>query len=235
MAISTDARINLGNAGCGVPTKHLLAFRHDLALAKDAVYAVLDTIKIQDDLTDIGLGSIRVKSLVGNRENYLKRPDYGRKLNELSRSSLQENQSQKDIVFIISDGLSPHAVEDHAVPLLNSLLPLLGDLTIDKIIIVEQGRVAISDEIGELREATISVILIGERPGLSSPDSMGIYLTFHPKIGNTDEKRNCLSNIRLKGMPYNTAAFKLNLLIRESLRLKLSGVNLKVESIQNVL
>ena len=130
-------------------------------------------------------------------------------------------------MFIIADGLSANAVQRHAIPFLKKIMPLIQHLNVDKLIVAEQGRVAISDEIGELRKAAITVILIGERPGLSSSDSMGIYLTFGPKVGNTDEKRNCISNIRQQGLPYDIAAHKLNALIQESFRLKLSGVNLK--------
>ena len=189
---STQARINLGNWGSGLPTKPLLNFRYDHALAKDAVHTKLDTQKFKMDLTGIGLDSIQVHSSASNREIFLKRPDLGRKLDEPSYNKLQE-QFEKDIVIIIADGLSAQAVQVHSIPLLTNLIPLLQNLTLGKIIIVEQGRVAISDEIGGLCKATISIILIGERPGLSSPDSMGIYLTYNPKIGNTDEKRNCIS------------------------------------------
>ena len=132
-------------------------------------------------------------------------------------------------------GLSAKAAQNYAVPLITSLAPMIQDLSFQKIFIAKQARVAISDEIGELCNAIISIILIGERPGLSSPDSMGVYLTYNPISGNTDEKRNCISNIRQEGLAYNLAAHKLNMLIRESLRLKLSGVNLKDESFMNII
>jgi ethanolamine ammonia-lyase small subunit len=226
----TQARINLGNVGCGLPTKPLLSFRHDHALAKDSVYATIDIPMLQQNLTEIGKVSILVRSQAINREIYLKRPDLGRKLNESSQTSLQNAHTAVDLSFIIADGLSAHAVQVHAVPFLSMLFPMLQNFTIGNIIIAEQARVGISDEIGELCKATISIILIGERPGLSSPDSMGVYLTYKPKVGNTDEKRNCISNIRQKGLSYNLAARKLNMLIRESIRLQLSGVYLKDES-----
>lgn len=226
----TQARVNLGNSGSGLPTQPLLKFRYDYALAKDAVYKKLDIIILQEELARIGLESIILHSQAKNREYFLKRPDLGRKLDEQSRNLLQSEKTESDIALIIADGLSALALQYHAVPLLNSLVPLLENLTFDKIKIVEQGRVAISDEIGELCKAKISIILIGERPGLSSPESMGIYLTYKPKIGNTDEKRNCISNIRHQGLTYDVAAFKLNFLIRESFKRKLSGVLLKDES-----
>ena len=227
LAATTQARINLGNSGSGLPTKPLLAFRSDHALAKDAVYANLDAHTLQKDLLRIGLESIVVQSQATDKETFLKRPDLGRILGETFRNELLKNQIDNEVTIIISDGLSGPAVQNHAVPFLNHLIPLIQNITLNNIIIAKHGRVAISDEIGELCNATLSIILIGERPGLSSPDSMGIYLTYCPKTGNTDEKRNCISNVRKYGLSYDEAAYKLNFLIRESLRLKLSGVSLK--------
>jgi len=223
----TQARINLGNSGSGLPTKPLLDFRLDHASAKDAVYADLDIQQIQSELNGIGLDSVVVRSCSPTREIYLKRPDLGRSLDEDSRAILQNDSREIDLIFIIADGLSANAVQVNAVPFLASLLPRLENLTIDKVIVAKQARVAISDEIGEIRKAAISIILIGERPGLSSSDSMGVYMTYHPNVGNTDEKRNCISNVRQQGLSVEMAAFKLNALLRESYRLKLSGVGLK--------
>ncbi len=236
MASITQARINLGNSGSGIPTKHLLKLKLDHALAKDAIYTKLNSNLLQSNLKDIGINSILVKTRAVDRDTFLKHPDSGRKLDNISRDILTNSDKENDIdiIFIIADGLSANAIQKHAFLFISYILPgLKKNYAIDEIVIVEQGRVAISDEICELRKAKLSIILIGERPGLSSPDSMGIYLTYNPKVGNTDEKRNCISNIRMLGLTYEMAAIKLNYLINESLKRKLSGINLKEESLNN--
>ncbi|NJM25360.1 MAG: ethanolamine ammonia-lyase, partial [Bacteroidia bacterium] len=160
-----------------------------------------------------------------------RRPDLGRQLNEPSIDLLQSAgiARNQDVAIILADGLSATAINNHAIPFLKLLIPSLSDsgISLAPITLVEHGRVAIGDEIGELWKAKLSVILIGERPGLSSPDSMGVYFTYRPTVGLTDDSRNCVSNIRPAGLPYQAAAEKLFYLIKESLRLKLSGVNLK--------
>jgi len=227
----TQARLNLGISGVGMPTKPLLAFNYDHSLAKDAVYAQLNIPILQRSLAELGLECNLLTTQASTREIYLKRPDLGRKLDKTSLALLtQKTQEEKDVVVIISDGLSAKAIQNHAVPFLKELLPNLNDLRIGKIMLVENGRVALSDEIGENTPAKLCILLIGERPGLSSPDSMGIYLTYGPKVGNTDEKRNCISNIHRHGLSYKLASFKLTYLIRESLHLKLSGVHLKEDT-----
>lgn len=167
-----------------------------------------------------------------DRDQYLKRPDLGRKL---SLESLQVLQDQShgpvQVSLIIADGLSAKAIETNALPVLKVLLPMLAKrgITLAPIVVASQARVALADEIGFALKAELSVILIGERPGLSSPDSMGIYLTYRPQARNTDERRNCISNVRPRGLHWDLAAHKLFYLITQSLALGISGVSLKDE------
>lgn len=224
----TDARIALGRTGGSLKTHELLQFRKDHALAKDAVWTELDIPHLEQGLQDLKLKSLILQSQAENRESYIKRPDLGRKLDEGSKKAIQNLKLvPSDLSIIFADGLSSQAIALHAIPFLKELLPKLSVYSLAPISIVKQGRVAISDEIGELLSSKLAIILIGERPGLSSPYSMGIYLTYNPKAGNTDEKRNCISNIRAGGLPYAYAAEKLAFLTSEALRLKLSGVHLK--------
>lgn len=178
------------------------------------------------DLGQQGVESIALRSGAPDRLVYLKRPDLGRRLSDESRERIAPLRAEYDVAFVIADGLSALAVHRHAVPLLELLLRDL-DWHIAPIAIVEQGRVAIGDEIGEWFGAAMVVVLVGERPGLSSPDSLGAYLTWQPKPGRTDAERNCVSNIRPEGLSYAAAAHKLRFLMNESRRLKLSGVKLK--------
>lgn len=224
----TDARIALGRTGGSLKTHELLQFRKDHSLAKDAVWTELDIPSLEKELGELNLKTIELKSQAENRESYIKRPDLGRKLDEDSKKAIQDlNPTPTDISLILADGLSAQAIALHALPFLKELLPKLQGFSLAPISIVKQGRVAISDEIGEYFSSKLAIILIGERPGLSSPYSMGIYLTYNPKAGNTDEKRNCISNIRAGGLPYAYAAEKLAFLTSEALKLKLSGVHLK--------
>jgi len=224
----TDARIALGRTGGSLKTQELLAFRKDHALAKDAVWTNLDNPSLEQQLEEFNLPLIRLTSQADSRETYIKRPDLGRKLSEESKKAIQDlKPSPCDISIILADGLSAQAISMHAANFLQEFLPRITQFSFAPISLVQQGRVAISDEIGELFSSQLSIILIGERPGLSSPYSMGIYLTYNPKAGNTDEKRNCISNIRTGGLPYAYAAEKLAFLCSEALRLKLSGVHLK--------
>jgi ethanolamine ammonia-lyase small subunit len=176
--------------------------------------------------------------LAANRNQYLQNPNLGRSLDEVSAKTLEAySDDHYTIAIIIADGLSATAVNEHAIPVIRLLLTELGKMkhSYSPVCLVEQGRVAIGDEIGERMNATISLVFIGERPGLSSPDSMGIYLTYQPKKGMTDEKRNCISNIRPGGLSYEQAVHQLIYLIRESLQLQLSGFNLKDQSGNNLL
>jgi ethanolamine ammonia-lyase small subunit len=169
---------------------------------------------------------VTVASQARDRASYLHRPDLGRRLDAGSRERLSSLKSEYDAAFVIADGLSALAVHRHAVRLLETVLPRLA-WNIAPVAIVEQGRVAIGDEIGELLGAKLCVVLIGERPGLSSPDSLGIYLTWQPRVGRQDAERNCISNVRAEGLSYELAAHKLLFLMNESRRLELSGVRLK--------
>jgi len=222
----TMARVELGRAGSSVPTRALLDFQLAHAKARDAVHLPLAVNSLVLELKQKGLPSITLASAARDRDEYLRRPDLGRRLSADSRERLAAQRADYEAVFVIADGLSALAVHRHAVPLLDLLLRDL-DWKIAPVAIVEQGRVAIGDEIGKLLGARMVVVLIGERPGLSSPDSLGAYLTWQPRPGRTDAERNCVSNIRAEGLSYAAAAHKLLFLMNESRRLKLSGVRLK--------
>ncbi|GGF24732.1 ethanolamine ammonia-lyase subunit EutC [Hymenobacter cavernae] len=228
----TGARIALGRTGTSVPLRESLAFRLAHAHARDAVYSVLAAEQLLTDLGQLKLAVCQVKSQAQNRQEYLQRPDLGRKLDEASKALLAEQAATCDIAIILADGLSATAINEHAVPLLRLLLPQLqrAGFRLAPITLAEQARVAIGDEIGALLKARLALVLIGERPGLSSPDSLGAYFTYGPRPGLTDEARNCVSNIRPEGLVYPLAADKLFFLLQESLRRQLSGVGLKDES-----
>ena len=197
----TNARIALGRSGNSLPTAKVLEFRMAHALAKDAINSELDVFNLVEDVKKLGLNSILVQSEITNESDYLKNPNVGRLLNEMSLKKLKDwPKKNTTLSIIIADGLSAEAVNIHAIKLIEQLIPKLKFKTISPIIIVKYGRVAISDEIGEMLNSSIALILIGERPGLSSPTSMGAYITYNPKKGNTDEKRNCISNIQSEGL-----------------------------------
>jgi ethanolamine ammonia-lyase small subunit len=226
----TPARIALGRAGVSQPTRHHLAFQLAHAQARDAVQSTLDINRLCQELRAAGHQTIEVASAAGGRSTYLQRPDLGRKLDQQSVERLeQRGRDTFDVAFVIADGLSALAVQRHAASLLSAVVARLevADWRIAPVTIVEHGRVAVSDEIGALLGANQSVILIGERPGLSSPDSLGVYLTWNPKIGNTDADRNCISNIHAAGLSYDEAARKLVYLMTEARRRAVSGVTLK--------
>jgi ethanolamine ammonia-lyase small subunit len=222
----TSARVDLGRAGHSLPTRALLDFQLAHAQARDAVQLPLDVNSLVVELKQKNIPSVALASAARDRVEYLRRPDLGRRLNSESRERLPHLRSEYDAAFIIADGLSALAIHRHAAPLLEIVLAQL-DWRIAPAAIVEQGRVAIGDEIGQLLGAKLAVVLIGERPGLSSPDSLGIYLTWEPRPGRTDAERNCISNIRADGLSYPAASHKLLFLMNESRRLKLSGVRLK--------
>jgi ethanolamine ammonia-lyase small subunit len=226
----TPARVELGRAGSSVPTQALLEFQLAHAKARDAVYLPLSLPSLAAELKQRGISTIALASAARDRGEYLKRPDLGRRLSDASRERLAAWRGDFDVAFVIADGLSALAVHRHAVPLLTLLLGHLREWRIAPIPIVEQGRVAIGDEIGERLGAQLAVVLIGERPGLSSPDSLGVYLTWQPRPGRTDAERNCVSNIRAEGLSYAVASHKLLFLMNEARRLKLSGVRLKEDA-----
>ena len=227
----TNARIALGRAGTSLPIKANLDFQLAHALAKDAVSIPLDFDTLRQQLTACN-NTIQLQSQVANHAEYLQRPDKGRLLDPASVKTLQNRQLKigtPDIVIIVADGLSSKAIANHAPALLHTLIPelLKSGYSVAPICLVKYARVAIGDPIGEIMNASMSVVLIGERPGLSSPDSMGIYFTYQPKISNTDAQRNCISNIHSQGLDYRLAINKLIFLINEASRLQFSGVHLK--------
>ena len=226
----TPARIALGRTGTSVPLEEVLRFRLAHAHARDAVYSLPDVEVLQEQLLAMQVAVQVLHSSAADRQEYLQRPDKGRRLDNASAAALSAlTGTGNEVAIVIADGLSATAVNRHAVPLLQALLPMMSDagIALAPICIVQQGRVAVGDEAGALLQAKAVLVLIGERPGLSSPDSLGIYLTFQPKPGLTDEARNCISNIRPEGLSYKAAAEKAFYLLRESLRLQLSGVHLK--------
>jgi ethanolamine ammonia-lyase small subunit len=222
----TPARVDLGRTGHSLPTSELLDFQLAHAKARDAVHLPLDASSLRVELMQKNIPCLTLASEARDRSTYLRRPDLGRRLNAASHDLLVPLKLDYDAAFVIADGLSALAVHRHAAPLLELILANL-DCNIAPVTIVEQGRVAIGDEIGELLGAKLAVVLIGERPGLSAPDSLGVYLTWQPRPGRTDAERNCISNIRAEGISYERAAHKLLFLMNESRRLKLSGVQLK--------
>jgi ethanolamine ammonia-lyase small subunit len=226
----TAARIALGRTGTAEPLQALLQFRLAHAHARDAVYAVLDQEQLLHEIQSLHQAAFLLHTQAANRSEYLQYPDHGRRLHMHSVAQLKEfNSTGYDICLVLADGLSATAINNHSISVLKLLLPLFEStrLSLAPICVVQEGRVAIGDECGHLLQAKLVVVLIGERPGLSSPDSLGVYLTYHPTPGLTDESRNCISNIRPEGLQYQTAAEKIGYLINESLRLQLSGVALK--------
>lgn len=230
----TPARIGLGRAGSSLPTHELLRFAAAHAMARDAVHVPLDVPTLVRDLQGDGWSTVSVASRAPTREDYLRRPDWGRRLAEGSVPTLQAAQTGPvDIVIVVADGLSAVGVQRHVPPLLSALRRAFDGgpaLRLAPIVIATQARVALADEIGALLGARLSIILIGERPGLSSPDSVGAYLTHAPAPGTTDAQRNCISNIRPEGLPCETAARRIAWLAAQALRRRLSGVALKDES-----
>ncbi len=229
----TNARIALGRAGDSLPTDALLAFQADHARARDAVHLPFAADVLEAQLAAEGLETVRVQSAAADRATYLKRPDLGRRLSAESRQALEALAAQTatdyDAVFVIADGLSALAVHDHGVPMLLSAAHALSGLgwRLAPIVIAEQGRVALGDEIGAILRAEQTALLIGERPGLSVADSLGIYLTYGPQVGRSDAERNCISNIHRQGLRYPTAQQTLIYLMTQARRRKLTGVELK--------
>jgi len=226
---ATPARLALGRAGAGMPTDETLRFGWAHAMARDAIHAALDVDALDATLQEQHWPVMRARSRAEDRTTYLRRPDLGRQLDPADAQRLRAAaKSGCDVCLVIGDGLSSLAVASHAAPLLAALRPQLPPATrFSPVVIATQARVALADEVGELFGAALSVMLIGERPGLSSPDSLGIYLTHSPKRGRHDAERNCISNVRPEGLPCDAAAFKLAWLMQESLRRGLTGVGLK--------
>lgn len=226
----TPARVGLSRTGVSLETRDLLDFQLAHARARDAVHARLDAGWLAKTVGEIcGVEVLRLRSEAQDRATYLKRPDLGRKLDAESRAMLEGKAPRRErvLALVIADGLSALAVERHAPALIKELLPRLSHWRLAPICIVEQGRVAIGDEIGQALGAAIVVVLIGERPGLSSPDSLGAYMTWAPRPGRTDAERNCISNIRTEGLGPEQAAAELAGTLLEASRRQLTGVALK--------
>jgi ethanolamine ammonia-lyase small subunit len=221
----TPARVGLERTGVSLATRPLLEFQLAHAGARDAVHAAIDVRMLCDELRRCGLPALALESEASDRATYLRRPDLGRALKEDSASLLAAGEY--DVVFVIADGLSALAVERHALHLLRALLPLIAGWRLAPVCVVEQGRVAIGDAIGEALHAHLAVVMIGERPGLSSPDSLGVYITWEPRRGRKDAERNCISNIREEGLGYAAAASRLHYYMQEASRRHLTGLGLK--------
>ncbi len=232
---ATRARIGLGRAGDALPTRALLEFQLAHAQARDAVHAPMDLDALAQTLAPRQI--LRLQSAAPDRTAYLRRPDLGRRLNADSRDRLRASAKapSPDLVFIVADGLSAHAVGRHAAAVVTACLERLPEHADAPIMMVEQGRVAIGDEIGEILGAKLCLVLIGERPGLSVADSLGLYLTWAPRLGVQDSARNCISNIHADGLSASEAAAQVAWLIREATRRGLTGVDLKAASPEDLL
>lgn len=229
----TAARVALGRSGASLPTTAALAFALDHARARDAVHRPADVDGLEGALHDRGLATLRVESAAADRLTYLARPDLGRQLAEPSRGLLARARPRVtvDLAIVIADGLSSRAL-DHAPALLDALLPDLAQdgWTLAPVVLAQQARVALGDEVGLLLDARLTLLLVGERPGLSSPDSLGAYITYAPRPGRTDAERNCVSNIRPAGLHPADAAVKIAWLLRQARQGRMTGVGLKDES-----
>lgn len=228
----TRARIAIGRSGGSLPTRELLAFGHAYAQARDAVYAELDVNRLASDLARAGSQVLTVTTQATDRETYLRRPDLGRRLSTESRLLLQQVPKPNDpfdLSIVVGDGLSACAVQLQAAEIVASLVKRLtdDDWSLAPLCIARQTRVAISDEIGEILNARIGLILLGERPGLGTADSVGAYLVYRPRVGRSDAERNCVSNIRPEGLSVSTAVELLYYLLTNSRTRCLSGIELK--------
>lgn len=225
----TMARVALGRAGNAVATKDLLDFQLAHARARDAVHGAFDALALAAEIEGFGREAILVHSAARDRAEYLRRPDLGRRLDETSRNKLTGGPF--DVVFVAGDGLSPVAVQKQAAKLIRIVAARLDPVEwrIAQVFVASQARVALSDEIGEHLGASLAVMLIGERPGLSSADSMGVYLTWLPRVGRTDAERNCISNIRPDGLSPGAAAELLLFLMREARGRQITGTALKAD------
>ena len=228
----TSARIGLRRAGASLATADMLDFQLAHARARDAVHAPLDAAKLAADLSRLGLPVISIASAAADRQTYLMRPDLGRHPDAAAETALAAHRGDYDVAFVIADGLSALAVQRHAEPFLALTIAALRAeaWNIAPLVIVRHGRVAIGDAVAAALSARSVAVLIGERPGLSAPDSMGAYLTWQPNAQTTDAGRNCISNIRPDGVDYATAAFRLTHLLRAMRARRVSGIALKDDS-----
>jgi ethanolamine ammonia-lyase small subunit len=228
----TTARVGLTRTGSSLLTRDTLDFALAHAQARDAVHTSMSVPSLLEALRSRSLEVLTVKSAAPDRSTYLRRPDLGRTLSsaseaQLAAKALMSGESGNRLTIVLADGLSALALDRHAIALLDALLPLLPTWELTPIVIAEQARVAIADPIGHAFHADLTLLLIGERPGLSSPDSLGAYLTWAPRPGRTDAERNCVSNIRTQGLGYSSAAERIAALANEARRLQLTGTALK--------
>jgi len=230
LARLTPARIGLGRAGAGLPTREVLRFGLAHAQARDAVHTPLDAEAVAADIAALGFETLSVASAAPDRATYLRRPDLGRTLGEAAREALDaRTDGPVDLALVVADGLSARAVHEGAAGFLAALKPHIvrAGWRLAAVVVATQARVALGDGIGAALKARAVVVVIGERPGLSSPDSLGLYLTLDPRIGRSDAERNCISNVRPAGLSHDLAAFKLDWLLTQAFALGISGVNLK--------
>ena len=223
----TPARISLGRAGTSLPTSEVLRFAAAHAAARDAVHLPLDVAALQADLQALGFEATTAASRAASRVEYLTRPDLGRQLAP-SDDAASPAAGAIESCIVVADGLSAIAAQRHAAPLLAALRE--RGVVADRLVVATQARVALGDAIGERAGASLVLVLIGERPGLSSPDSLGAYLTWSPKVGRVDSERNCVSNIRPEGLALADAAARIAWLVHESRRRRVTGIALKDDS-----
>ena len=229
----TPARLALGRAGSALPTAQVLALAVAHARARDAVHAGFDAAAMAKQLQHLGHGVIEVESAAASRDIYLRRPDFGRRLSTASRERLEHlGGSVRDLSIVLADGLSATAVHENAGKVLRELVPILQGrgYSLSPVVLARQARVALGDEIGQALGSRMTIVLIGERPGLSSADSLSAYLTFAPALGRTDAERNCISNIRPAGLSPGLAAVKIAWIVDRAFSLSLTGVALKDDS-----
>ena len=225
----TPARLALGRAGTSLPTPEVLRFAAAHAAARDAVHLPLDVEALRAQLRAHGHDAVVVASRAASRAEYLARPDLGRQLAPDSRAALRRDEPV-GLCIVVGDGLSAVAAQRHAAAVVHALLESLEDEGAVQLVVATQARVALGDEIGEALGAPLVLVLLGERPGLSSPDSLGAYLTWAPRAGRADSERNCVSNIRPEGLALPAAAARLAWLVRESRRRRVTGIGLKDDS-----
>ncbi|MEP9350544.1 ethanolamine ammonia-lyase subunit EutC [Xanthobacter sp. KR7-225] len=233
LARHTPARIALGRTGASLPTSEVLRFALAHAKARDAVHTPFDAEAVEAHVRGLGFDTVRVASAAPGRDAYLRRPDLGRSLAAESRERLAAlDAPPADLAIVVADGLSSAAIHAHTVPFLAALKPWIAHegWSLAPVAVASQARVALGDEVSALLNARACLLLVGERPGLSSPDSLGLYLTFAPRPGRSDAERNCISNVRPEGLSYELAAFKLAWHLKAALRRGLTGVDLKDES-----
>jgi ethanolamine ammonia-lyase small subunit len=225
----TEARVQLGRFGAGVPTRAAQSFLLDHARARQAVWSEVAWKLLASHLSDLGRDIAEIQSEAGDRSVYVRRPDLGRRLSRASAERLSGMPSGADIVLVVADGLSASAIEAHATPLVRAIVARLSArrLSIAPLVLASQARVALGDPIGDALKARVSIVLIGERPGLSSADSLGVYMTFDPKPGTPDSRRNCISNIRNGGLGIERAADMVLALVTAMLATGVSGIDLK--------